>query len=37
MEEINELIDSYIESIKNAYINRIITYSEAKEYLNFNF
>lgn len=37
MEEINELIDSYIESIRNAYINRIITYSEAKKYLNFNF
>lgn len=37
MEEINELIDSYVESIKNAYINRIITYSEVEKYLNFNF
>lgn len=37
MEEINNLIDSYIESVRNAYNNRIITYSEAEEYLNFNF
>ena len=37
MEEINGLIDSYIESIRNAYYNRIITYSEAEKYLNFNF
>lgn len=37
MEEINELIDSYIESIKKWYYEWIISYSDVDKYFNFNF
>lgn len=37
MEDLDILIDSYIESIKKWYYEWIISYSDVDKYLNFNF
>lgn len=37
MEDLDILIDSYIESIKKWYYEWIISYSDVDKYFNFNF